>query len=271
MYDTNLTDQQWELLEPYIFKAKPGGRPRSTNVREVINAIFYVLKNGCMWRSLPRDFPPWQTVYRYFRHLGTSKAFDNAFRDMYERLRVQDGRNPEPSLLIVDSQSVKTDKTAVSDTRGYDGGKRVKGRKRHLAVDSAGNIVDVFISNANLNDVKGTKKLFKSVQKTYTFTAIDLVIADKGYRGERFKKYVARRFGGEVEIGENHTSMETGFVPAKKRWLVERALGWLNNYRRLAKDYEEKIEVSRHMIRMAAMRIMLRRLCPVPRKGKTCI
>ncbi|CUW48546.1 IS5 family transposase [Novacetimonas hansenii] len=271
MYDTNLTDEQWELLEPYIFKAKPGGRPRSTNVREVINAIFYVLKTGCMWRSLPRDFPPWQTVYRYFRHLGTSKAFDNAFRDMYERLRVKDGRNPEPSLLIVDSQSVKTDKTAVSDTRGYDGGKRVKGRKRHLAVDSLGNIVDVFISNANLNDVKGTKKLFKSIQKMYTFTAIDLVIADKGYRGERFKKYVARRFGGEVEIGENHTSMETGFVPAKKRWLVERAFGWLNNYRRLAKDYEEMIEVSRHMIRMAAMRIMLRRLCPVPRKGKTWI
>ena len=261
-YDTDLTDDQWRVIRRHIPRSKKGGRPRSTRMRRVIDAIMYVVTHGCKWRGLPREFPPWQTVYRYYDALQKMGRWRTIHYALYERVRGEAGRESEPSLLIIDSQSVKTGKVVPNKSKGFDGGKRIKGRKRHVIVDSLGLLVDVEVTKANLHDTKGAVKVLQKYKKRAKQPRVKRIIGDKGYRGEMLKGFVRKTFRAVMGIGENHTSVETGFVPATKRWLVERGFAWLGNYRRLTVDQERQSRNSCAMIRIAFIRLMLRRLKP---------
>lgn len=262
-YDTDLTDSQWALIKRHMPRAKKGGRPRTTKMRRVVDAIMYVVTHGIKWRGLPKCFPPWRTVYGYFDDLQKRGRWRRIHYDLMRQVRVAEGHAPEPSLLIIDSQSVKTGKVVANKDKGFDGGKRIKGRKRHVIVDSLGLMVDVSITPANVHDTKGAVKVLKKYKKRTEKPRIKKIIGDKGYRGEMLMGFVRKAFKAVVAIGENHTSPERGFVPAKKRWLVERGFAWLGNYRRLAVDQERHARNSCTMIRLAFIRLMLRRLVPV--------
>lgn len=262
-YDTDLTDEQWGLIKRHIPRAKKGGRPRSTNMRRVVDAIMYVVTHGCKWRGLPKDFPPWETVYRYFAELQQRGRWRRIHYDLYERVREEAGRIANPLLLIIDSQSVKTGKCASAKTKGYDGGKRVKGRKRHAIVDNMGLLVDVSVTTANVHDTKGALKVLQKYHKRAKHPRVKKIIGDKGYRGEMLKGFVRKAFKARMEIGTNHTSPQAGFVPDEKRWLVERNFAWLGDYWRLSIDRERTIAHSCTMVRLAFIRLMLRRLFPV--------
>ena len=262
-YDTDLTAEQWALIRPLIPRSKKGGRPRSTRMRRVIDAIMYVVTHGCKWRGLPSDFPPWQTVYRYFDDLKKKGRWRAIHYALYEKVRDEAGREPNPSLLIIDSQSVKTGKAVPNKTKGFDGGKRIKGRKRHVVVDSLGLMVDVMVTPANVHDTKGAVQVLKKYKSRTKQPRVKKIVGDKGYRGEMLKGFVRKTFKAVMGIGENHTSPETGFVPATKRWLVERGFAWLGDYRRLIVDQERSTVTSMCMIRIAFIRLMLRRLEPV--------
>lgn len=266
-YKTNLTDAQWALIKGFIPRPKKGGRPRSTDMRQVLDGVMYVVTQGCKWRALPKCFPPWETVYRYFRDLRKKGRWKTIHYALYEQMRTKAGRPKQPSLLIFDSQSVKTGKNAAITTRGFDGGKRVKGRKRHVITDSLGLMVDVSVTTANTHDTTGGEKVLTKLRKRWKKHRVEKLVADKGYQGVRFKRIVRSKFGAKVEIGENHTSPKRGFVPAVKRWVVERAFAWFGDYWRLSIDRERLPKNSSSMLRIAFIRLMLRRLCPVTEVG----
>ncbi|MCQ8279420.1 IS5 family transposase [Acetobacteraceae bacterium KSS8] len=261
-YDTDLTDAQWQRIKGFIPRAKCGGRKRHTDVRRVMDGILYFVTHGCKWRGLPKDFPPWQTVYGYFQMLREKGKWKAIHFALYEEARKGSGRNVQPSLLLVDSQSVKTGKNAAASTRGYDGGKRIKGRKRHAVTDSLGLLVDIAVTPANVNDVNGAEKVLAKIRQRWKNHRVEKVVADKGYRGDRFGKFMRTKFGANVEIGENHTSPRLGFVPAQKRWVVERGFAWFGDCWRLSVDRERLLKNSTTMLRIAFMRLMLRRLYP---------
>lgn len=261
---TDLTDEQWALIRKYIPRAKRGGRPRKTPMRRVIDAIMYVVTHGCKWRGLPEGFPPWQSVYRYFKALEKRGRWRMIHYALYAKVREEADHPPAPSLLIIDSQSVKTGKVVPNKSKGFDGGKRVKGRKRHVVVDSLGLLVEVSVTPANTHDTKGAVKVLTKYKKRCEGrTRVRKIIGDKGYRGEMLQGFVRKAFRATLSIGTNHTSPEKGFVPDKKRWLVERGFAWLGDYRRLLVDHERSIVTSMSMIRLAFIRLMLRRLKPV--------
>lgn len=260
-YDSDLTDDQWALVRPHIPRAKRGGRPRSTKMRRVIDAIMYVVTQGIKWRSLPTNFPPWQTVYRYFKALEKRGRWRTIHYAIYDKVRKEAGRQADPSLLIIDSQSVKTGKVVPNKSKGYDGGKHIKGRKRHVIVDSMGLLVDVTVTPANTHDTKGAVKVLKKYKKRCGRGRVKKIVADKGYRGEMLGGFVRKKFGACLSIGTNHTSPQRGFVPDKKRWLVERGFAWLGDCRRLLVDQEISMVTSMSLIRIAFIRLMLRRLC----------
>lgn len=232
-------------------------------MRRVIDAIMYVVTHGCKWRGLPKDFPPWQTVYRYFTDLQKRGRWRRIHYALYAMVRDEADRQGEPSLLIIDSQSVKTGKCAEAPTRGYDGGKRVKGRKRHILVDGMGLLVEVSVTKANVHDTKGAVKVLKKYERRVKKPRVRKIVGDKGYRGEMLKGFVRKAFKAVVSIGENHTSTANGFVPDEKRWLVERGFAWLGDYWRLTVDRERSLARSCTMVRLAFIRLMLRRLVPV--------
>lgn len=263
-YDTDLSDDQWDKIKRFIPRAGKGGRQRETNMRRVVDAIFYISVNGCKWRNLPKDFPPWQTVYRYFVLMRKTHKWKKIHYALYEEARAEAGKAKQPTLLAMDSQSVKTGKNASVSTRGYDGGKKVKGRKRHLVTDSLGLMVDVAVTPANTHDTKGGIKVLEKVKKRWKQSKIRKIVADKGYRGELLKNFVQAQFKADIEIGQNHSSIAKGFVPAKHRWVVERGFAWLGDYWRLSIDRERLLRNSVAFVRIAFIRLMLRRLCPVP-------
>lgn len=233
-------------------------------MRDVIDAILYVVVNGVKWRSLPNDFPPWQTVYRHFNHMSKEGHWEKIQIALYQKIRKAEGRDIEPSCLAIDSQSIKTGKCAAEGTKGFDGGKRIKGRKRFMATDMLGLIVDAVVTKANEHDTKGGKRLMEKLKSKWKFNKLKKLVADKGFRGEGLSTYMQETFAADVEIGENHTSPDTGFVPAKQRWVVERGFAWFSDYRRLSVDYERLIRNSESMLRLCMIRLMLRRLFPVP-------
>lgn len=259
-YETDLTDEKWSFIKTWLPKAKPGGRPRTTNLRRVVDAILYFVKTGCQWRNLPHDFPCWQTVYTYFRAWQKTNVVKRLTKTLMFEVRVNEGKRLYPSIAMLDSQSVKTGKLASKD-KGYDGGKRVKGRKRHIAVDSLGLPLAVVVTAANTHDKNGGKEVITDLSKLFSEPSIKKVYADGGYMGEPFKALVKQTLNAKLDISKGVGQKAKRFVPIRKRWVVERSFAWLGDYRRLDKDHERLVKNSAVMIRWAFINLMLNRLC----------
>lgn len=258
-YSTNLTQDQWELIEPLIPARKPGGRRRSVEICSVLNAIFYVLCEGCRWRSLPGDFPNWQTVYTYFRNWRKDGTWVRIHDHLREWVRVDHDREPSPSEAIIDSQSVKS-AAMVSQAVGYDAGKHVKGRKRFLTVDTLGLVLRVLITAASVGERQGGKQvLLKVKQMGTTMSRLHTIWVDAGFDGNPFMQWVMDFCRWIVQVVLRPKECKK-FVLLPKRWVVERTFGWLNWCRRLNKDYELLPETAETFIYLAMIRIMVRRL-----------
>jgi putative transposase len=258
-YPNNLTWEQWELIAHLFPEAKPGGRPRKVSIYAIMNAIVYVLCQGCTWRGLPGDFPTWSTVYGYFRRWQKDGTWLLVHDKLYQWVRVAAGREPSPSEAAVDSQSVET-ATMISQDVGYDAGKKIHGRKRHLSVDLLGLVLRVLVTSASLPERQGAKQVLQRVHDTgHQVKRLHTIWMDGGYRGEEFMRLVMDMFRWIVEIVLRPLEKK-GFVHLPKRWVVERTFGWLNWCRRLSKDYERLPETSETFIYIAMIRIMVRRL-----------
>jgi putative transposase len=255
-YPSDLTDAQWNRIEAHVPKPKPGGRPASVDRREIVNASFYVVREGITWRALPHDVPPWRTVCHYFRLWrddGTWQTIHDAVRD---ETRQAAGRETSPSAAIIDAQSVKTVEQPAT-CRGYDGGKRVKGRKRHLAVDTLGLLLVIVVTAANVGDRTGARLVAGGLAGR--FARLVTLFADAGYHSQPLTDWLRTLGGWTLEIVRGVTNQE-GMRVEPKRWIVERTFGWLNRYRRLSKDYETHPETSEVMILIAMTHLMARRV-----------
>ncbi|UQU67426.1 IS5 family transposase [Couchioplanes caeruleus] len=254
-YPSDLTDAQWEIVEPMLPLIKEPGRIPKHPRRAIVDAILYVVRSGCSWRQLPVDFPPWQTVYWQFQQWEQRQVTERILEELREQLRLAEGREPEPSAGVMDSQSVKAADTVGRDSRGYDAGKKVNGRKRFIVTDTLGLLVVVCVMSASWQDRDGAKTTLLS---TYTASPIRYVFADQGFAG-KLVDWAAETLKITVEIVRKPADQQ-GFVVHPKRWVVERSLAWLTAHRRLARDYERDPAVSEALIRWAAINTMVRRL-----------
>jgi putative transposase len=251
-YPTNLTEKQWQVIENILNGKK---RKRKYSLREIFNAIFYLLKTGCQWRMLPEDFPKWQLVYYYFNQWkedGTLEELNEILRDM---LRKQCGKKRSPSVGLIDSQSVKTTRIG-GEARGYDGGKKIKGRKRHIITDTNGWLLSVIVHAANEHDSQTGFEVMETLR--YRFQRMKKIYADGGYRGELTDK-VKQQLGWNMEI-TLRSDKDTGFKSLPKRWVIERTFSWLENFRRLAKDYEYNVSSSTAMVFLAFISLALNKI-----------
>ena len=282
-YPTDLSDAEWSLLAPQLLVSKQRGRPRVHDPREILNAVFYVLKSGCQWRLLPREFPPWKSVFHYFRTWRIDGTWERMNRVMRRQLREELGRYPEPSAGIVDSQSVKT--TGVGgEQRGFDGGKKVRGRKRHLLVDTEGLVIEARVHSAKVPDQDGIRRLLEPARSRLG-RLIHLWV-DAGYRG-RGKEWVEQALGLEVEVVNRSPKpipekvlrvwarewfkegremdlsklpTRPGFENLPRRWIAERTFAWISHNRRMAKDYEGLCSTGEALIHASMTRLMVKRL-----------
>lgn len=259
-YPSDLTDDQWTILEPLIGSQRGAGRPLKHDLRQLVNAILFVVRCGIQWRSLPHDFPQWGTVYYHFRKWcinGTWQTLNTAIR---QQERTEHGRTVEPSGAIIDSQSAKT--TEAGGERGYDAGKQINGRKRHTLVDTRGNLLAVVVNAADGQDRDGAKLVFDKLSPA-TLASLQKIWADGNYRGPDFLDWLKTKVTASLEI-TNRPANAKGFVVVPVRWIVERSLAWLGRFRRLSKDYEHCTKSSEGIIYIASIATMLKRLKPDP-------
>ncbi len=225
-----LTDAAWALIAPMLPAARRGGRPRTTNIRAVLNASFYLLRTGCQWRLLPREFPVWSTVYHYFRVWKNGGVWTCVQRSMYQQARRQAGRTACPSVVIMDGQSVKT--TERGGIRGFDAHKRVKGRKRHILVDTFGLLIACRVEPADISDRRAAALLLGGLGAL--FPNIRTVIADAGHQSRKLARHLLQQDGWKLQIVKRR---QRAFKITGLTWIVERSFAWLGRNRRLSKDY----------------------------------
>ncbi len=257
IYPTDLNDTEWRRIAPYLPKAKRTGRPRRVAWREILNGIFYVVKNGCTWRALPHDLPVWQTVYYYFRRFQKEQVWEHLNRRIREQVRVQAGRPPQASAMILDSQSIKS--AEGGEKLGFDAGKRVWGRKRHLVTDTLGLLVVAHITAANVQDVHAGKQTLVELKKRPALLGRLLkIFADGGYRGE-LVSWTKTELRADLQIILKR-ELRQGFQVLPKRWVIERTNAWVTRHRRMARDYERLAETSIAFLYALMIRLGLRRL-----------
>lgn len=260
-YPSDLTDAQWELLRPEAERVMAelrhaAGRPMVHELRAVLDAVFYLVRNGIEWRALPVDFPPWEAVYAFFQRWSQRGLPQQLVDRLRTRLRVRARRDAQPSAAIVDSQSVKAAETVGAGSRGFDAGKKINGRKRHIAVDVEGFLLAVVVTAASIGDRMGAKLLVIAVLNVCT--RLKLIWADSGYDGAPLARWIRSVAGVALQVikrTEQHT-----FRVVPRRWVVERSFGWLLRYRRLVRDYERRTEHHEAMVYWATVLLMTRRL-----------
>jgi transposase len=261
-YPTDLTDRQWELIELLLPEPSSNpGRPAKHPKREVVNAILYHVRAGGSWRMLPKDFPPWETVYGYFRDWRKGGTLDRVHDALREQVRTKhEARNADPSAGIVDSQSVKSADTVSAETRGYDAGKKINGRKRHIVCDTIGLLLVVMVSAASVQDRDGGRGILKRLHSA--LSSVAHVFADGGYQGQLIAT-AKSAWNIVIEVVKKPAG-QLGFAVLPRRWVVERTFSWLLRWRRLVRDYERLPETHEAMVKWAMVGLMLNRLAPPP-------
>jgi transposase len=254
-YASDMTDGEWALVEPFMPKRRRLGRPRKTELRAVVNAILYLASSGVQWRALPRDFPPVSTVRGYFYCWARDGSWLRINHALVMAARERDGRQASPTAGVIDSQSVKT--TESGGPRGFDAGKKIKGRKRHIVTDTQGHLVGLQVHPADIQDRDGAVAVLASIRRLYPW--LRHIFADGGYAGDKLKAALAEMGRWTVEIVRRCDTAK-GFEVLPRRWVVERTFAWLNRCRRLAKDFEASIESAVAWTFIAHIRLLTRRL-----------